>query len=98
MTRVATQEEQWDRERDYRKHSFVPKPHWLETTYDIKHVVDRAVSNQSSANEVVIRGLLERWVSELEPAVAYDRCGNILGLCDKAAPLGSKPFILRPHE
>ncbi len=50
---------------------------------------------QAAVNEVLVRHLLSRWVSELEPAVAYDRQGRIIGLTLADAPVGSAPFILR---
>jgi hypothetical protein len=75
---------------------FVPDSSWLEPAYPIKQAVQTAIRNQCQLNEAIIRSLLERWVSGLEPSVAYDRRGNIIGLCDANAPLGSKPFILRP--
>jgi hypothetical protein len=42
-----------------------------------------------------VRWLLSRWVSGLTPAVAYGPSGEILGLCDADAPIGSKPVIFR---
>jgi hypothetical protein len=45
--------------------------------------------------EAALRRLLERWVSEVEPAIVRNRRGNIIGLCDAAAPLGSSPFVFK---
>jgi hypothetical protein len=50
-------------------------------------------SRRAAAEEVIIRGLLSRWVSELEPAVAY-RDGQIIGLTLAEAEVGSRPWIL----
>ncbi len=49
-------------------------------------------------DEQTIRLLLERWVSELEPAIARGPDGEIIGLCDSKALLGTKPFILRVEQ
>lgn len=48
-----------------------------------------------ACNEATVKSLLSRWVSELEPCIAMDKRGNIIGLTLANAPLGSKPFILR---
>ena len=55
--------------------------------------IDRAMAAQAAHNEAVVRSLLGRWVSGLEPSIAM-RNGKIIGLCDAAAPLGSIPWIL----
>ena len=47
----------------------------------------------AKADEAFIRCLLERWVSGLTPAVARDQMGEIIGLCDADAPVGSEPFV-----
>ena len=47
------------------------------------------------ADEEVIRELLGRWVSELEPSIARDRTGRILGLVPADTPIGSKPVIFK---
>ncbi len=54
----------------------------------------KLLAARMARDEQLIRSLLERWVSELEPAIAY-RNGEIIGLTPANAPLGSKPFILR---
>ncbi len=54
-----------------------------------------AVRRKLARDEQIIRELLGRWVSELEPCVAYDPDFEIIGLCPANAPLGSSPFILR---
>lgn len=43
--------------------------------------------------ERAMRLLLERWVSEIEPAAVY-RDGVLIGLVPAETPLGVKPFIL----
>lgn len=61
--------------------------------------LDQNISNpvhhqQMALDEAKIRYLLEHWVSELSPAIAYDEItGTIIGLCDVDVPLGVKPFI-----
>ena len=45
-------------------------------------------------DERIVRELLSRWVSELEPAIVYDSNGNLLGLTVADTPEGVKPFIL----
>lgn len=49
-----------------------------------------------AADAIVVRKLLERWVSELEPAIVFDRQFNVLGLAPAESEVGFKPFILRP--
>lgn len=43
--------------------------------------------------ERAVRLLLERWVSEIEPATVY-RGGVLIGLVPADTPMGVKPFIL----
>lgn len=45
-------------------------------------------------NEAIVRSMLCRWVSELEPAIAFDRHNNIIGLTPAGGAVGSSPFIL----
>lgn len=52
---------------------------------------------QAEHDERMVRSLLERWVSGLEPAIVY-RDNKIAGLCDADAPLGSKPFVLEVEQ
>lgn len=52
-----------------------------------------ACDEKARRDEATIRALLGRWVSELEPAVAY-RHGEVIGLTLADAPLGSRPFVL----
>ena len=56
---------------------------------------DKARLDRARREEQTIRRLLERWVSELEPAVVRGPDGEIIGLCDSKAMLGTSPFILR---
>ena len=55
---------------------------------------DAAYRAKVQDNEAIICGLLSRWVSELEPAIAFEN-GEIIGLTLAEAQVGSKPFILR---
>jgi hypothetical protein len=58
----------------------------------------RRVAQESAARaEAKVRGLLGQWASEIPPAIAIGQDGDILGLCDADAPLGSKSFIFRGH-
>lgn len=60
---------------------------------NFRSYLDQAVAQKTASNENIIRELLGRWVSELEPAVAY-RNGEIIGLTIADAPIGSCPPIL----
>lgn len=62
---------------------------------DFRGFVRQAALAQAAVDEEIIRGLLGRWVSELEPAVARDENGKIIGLTSADAAIGSEPFILR---
>lgn len=62
-------------------------------TANAELLMRRAAMARARYEEYVIRELLGRWVSELEPAVAY-RDGEIVGLTIAAAPIGSAPFIM----
>ena len=55
-------------------------------------VADRIASN-ARENENIVRSLLSRWVSEVEPAVAWQK-GKIIGLVPANSPVGSRPFML----
>jgi hypothetical protein len=59
----------------------------------MSYIYDRACADRMAQNEAIVRSLLERWVSGLEPSVAM-RDGQIIGLCDAAAEVGSTPWIL----
>jgi len=54
-----------------------------------------SIAAQTTHDEIIIRALLEQWVSEFEPAVCY-RNGVVIGLCDAKAEIGSNPFIFNP--
>jgi len=60
--------------------------------------VHKAIGAHAAISEELIRMLLENWVSELEPSVCYDKHGNVIGLCDARAEVGSQPFILRIQD
>ena len=45
-----------------------------------------ALAAKLASDEQIVRDLLGRWVSELEPALVYHR-GEIVGLCAADAPL-----------
>ena len=63
---------------------------------EFKRVLRDAVDQDAREREDIVRWLLGRWVSGLEPAVAVDsRSGQIIGLCDADAVPGSSPYILR---
>ena len=64
-------------------------------------IIRKAIEEQQRAaarrDEKIVRALLERWASELEPAIAM-RDGKIIGLTLADAPLGSSPPIFNPFE
>jgi hypothetical protein len=64
---------------------------------EFERALVRAMEAKTRRDEETVRRLLERWVSELEPAVAY-RDGEIIGLTIADAPLGSCPPILRVED
>lgn len=56
-----------------------------------------AAKMKMAANDVIIREMLGRWVSELEPSIAYDLDSEIIGLTIAMAPIGScPPICVRP--
>ena len=59
-----------------------------------EEVVRRRQEAKMISDEEAIKELLGRWVSELEPAVAYQNF-EVIGLTPAESDLGSKPFILR---
>lgn len=56
--------------------------------------VQRAMREKMAADEIKIRNLLGKWVSELEPSIVYHN-NEIIGLCDAKTEIGMKPFILK---
>lgn len=58
-----------------------------------KLCIAQAKHARARREEDVIRELLGRWVSEIEPAIAYHD-GEIIGICAADTPIGIKPFIL----
>jgi hypothetical protein len=58
-----------------------------------EEIVQRQIEAKMIRDEAIVRGLLGRWVSELEPSIAY-RDGEVIGLCPAESDLGSQPFIL----
>ncbi len=59
---------------------------------------ERALLLLTKSNEAKTRFLLEHWVSELEPALAFDENLNIIGLTPADTPIGIKGFILYLEE
>jgi hypothetical protein len=57
--------------------------------------INRAVMAKAARDERRVKSLLTRWVSELEPAIAYDLRGNIIGLTLADAPVGSCPWVMK---
>lgn len=66
-----------------------------EIAASLKAYTSRAIRAKLRDDERTVRHLLEGWVSGLDPAIAMDMEGNVIGLCDADAPLGVKPFIFR---
>lgn len=59
--------------------------------------VSRAIKAQAAADEAVIKWLLGRWASELEPSIAREQgTGRILGLCVADDPTGA--IVVPMHE
>lgn len=59
----------------------------------LEDYVRRAQRAKAAHDEGTIRHLLERWVSEMEPAIVMHN-SEIIGLCIADAMIGTKPFIL----
>ena len=70
----------------------------VEITRRFNVAYDKARLDRARREEQTIRRLLERWVSELEPAVARGPDGEIIGLTPANAELGTTPFILRIED
>ena len=69
---------------------------WIPPLKDFKSTLRVALDQDAREREDIVRWLLGRWVSGLEPAIAVDsRSGQIIGLCDADAISGSNPYILR---
>lgn len=65
-------------------------------TPELGTALQRQIAKFTADSEAKIRWLLQHWVSEIEPAVAYDKHGNIIGLTIADAPVGSKPVVFWP--
>lgn len=65
---------------------------------DMDWAVSQALMDRAAREEALLRRLLERWVSGLEPAAALDDNGNLVGLCDANAELGSYAPIFNPFK
>ena len=52
----------------------------------------RMMLQKARHDEAIIREMLGRWVSELEPSVCY-RNGQVLGLCMAGDPTGHMPVV-----
>ena len=62
---------------------------------ELKALQNRMMAECNARSGAKLRVLLEQWVSEIPPAIAFGPNGEIVGLCDADAQLGSKPFIFR---
>ena len=50
-------------------------------------------------DEAEVRKMLGMWVSGADPALAYNTCGDLLGLCDAAIPVGSvAPLVIEAWQ
>ena len=58
-------------------------------------LLQREIDRQNRRDELLVRTMLEHWVSELEPVVAY-RNGKIIGLTLASAEVGCYPPIFDP--
>lgn len=54
----------------------------------------RAVENHHAREECLIRKMLGKWVSELEPSVARGCEGELLGLTIADLPIGSDMLLV----
>lgn len=63
----------------------------------LSDMIQRSIAEHSSREEEVVRVLLARWVSELEPVLVYHR-SEIIGLTFAGVPIGSEPPILRRDD
>lgn len=52
----------------------------------------RMALQKARHDEAIIREMLGRWVSELEPSVCY-RNGQVMGLCMAGDPTGHMPVV-----
>lgn len=55
--------------------------------------IKKAIAAKLRRDEDTVRRLLVSYVSEIEPAVVYGPDGEVIGLCDAHATLGSTPFV-----
>lgn len=58
-------------------------------------ILNEAVRAKFASDEQLVRELLGRWVSEIPPAIVFDKRGNIVGLCAADVMLDTKPFVLK---
>lgn len=62
---------------------------------NLRPFLEAAMRQRAAMDEAVVRDLLSRWVSELDPVlVRRSRDGEIIGLTFADAPLGSVPPVL----
>ncbi len=64
---------------------------------ELAEMIEAAHLRRARRQARLARALLSRWVSGLEPSLAI-RDGEIVGLCDAQAPLGSQPWIFQPFS
>jgi hypothetical protein len=57
-------------------------------------IASAAILRRARRNDDAIREMLGRWISELEPSVAVDQCGSVIGLCVSDDTRGT--IVLRP--
>lgn len=60
----------------------------------IDNYIQQKLIANAKMREIIVRELLNHWVSEIPPALAEDLNGKILGLTPDDTPLGVKGFIL----
>lgn len=66
--------------------------------FDISGIVADVMRRKVAAEESVVREMLGRWVSGLEPAIAM-RDGEIIGLTAAEFPIGVIcPIVVRPLQ
>jgi hypothetical protein len=58
----------------------------MKIQWDIAEDLRNARRERIKADEALVKSLLGRWVSELPPALVYERAGNIIGLTVEKSP------------
>lgn len=68
--------------------TLIKGPHTCPLCMDAARAITAAYRDQ------IVYDLLCCWISEIEPAIAYDQDHRIIGLTPANNPVGVKPFVL----